>query len=108
MPFLPTPFDDETGWLTTRQMAKARRAQSAAELELFRYGLTARLRADMDRLDSQAITDASREALDLEIDLLDYGMARAGQSATKLELVRRRVELVSNINSRRIARRFGG
>ncbi len=108
MPLLPAPLDDETGWLTTRQLAKARRAQAGAELELFRYGLAARTRAEADRLDSQAVADASRTALELEIDLLDYGLARAGQSAAKLELVSRKVELLANANSRRIARRFGG
>ncbi|MFZ1154802.1 MAG: hypothetical protein WAN93_07860 [Solirubrobacteraceae bacterium] len=54
------------------------------------------------------MADASRAGLEEELDLLDYGMARAGQSAAKVELVARHVERLSAINNRRISRRFGG
>src|SRR5450759_2274473 len=63
MSLLPAPLDDDTG-LTSRQMVKARRAQASTELRLFSYALEARTRAEVDRLDSQAIGDASRAALD--------------------------------------------
>jgi hypothetical protein len=92
--------------LTTRQVAKARRAQSSAELTVFRHSLQIRVQAEEDRLDSQALGDASRAALDEEIDLLDYGLGRAGRSAAKVELVARHVQRMANINDRRISRRF--
>ena len=92
----------------SRQVAKARRAQTDAELEVFRYGLGAQMRADFDRHDSQSIADASKAALESELDLLDYGMGRAGMSAAKVELVARHVERLAAINERRINRRFGG
>jgi succinate dehydrogenase/fumarate reductase flavoprotein subunit len=107
MSFLPVPADDGLG-PTSRQLVKARRAQANSELELFRYGLIARTRAEMDRLDSQAIADASRAALEEEMDLLDYGLARAGTSAAKIELVARHVNRMAIIDDRRITRRFGG
>lgn len=107
MSWLPAPLDDDTG-LSPRQMAKARHAQASTELRLFSYALAARVRAEIDRLDSQAIGDASRAALDEEVDLLDYGLARAGGSAAKTELVARHVERLAAINDRRITRRFGG
>ena len=107
MSFLPVPADDGSG-LTPRQLARAKRAQAGAELELFRYGLMACTRAEMDRLDSQAIADASRAALEEEMDLLDYGLARAGTSAAKIELVARHVNRLATIDDRRITRRFGG
>jgi hypothetical protein len=89
-------------------MAMARRAQGSTELQIFRYALQARTRAEVDRLDSQAIADASRAALDEELALLDEGLARAGQSVAKTELVARHVERMATINNRRINRRFGG
>jgi hypothetical protein len=104
---LPVPFDDGDG-LSSRQLDKARRAQASTELELFRYGLQAHTRAEVDRLDSQAIADASRAALDEEVDLLDYGLSRANGSAAKVALVARHVERLATINDRRITRRFGG
>jgi hypothetical protein len=107
MSLLPAPLDDDTG-VTARQTSRARRAQASTELELFRYGLAAHARAEIDRLDSQAIADASRAALDEEVDLLDYGLARAGSSAAKVELVARHVQRMATINDRRITRRFGG
>jgi hypothetical protein len=107
MSLLPAPLDDDIG-PTPRQSAKARRAQASTELELFRYGLTARARAEIDRLDSQALADASRASLEEELDTLDYGLARAGTSAAKVELVARHVQRMATINDRRITRRFGG
>jgi phage FluMu protein gp41 len=104
---LPVPLDDDTG-LTSRQATKAKRAQAGAELELFRYGLRARTRSEKDQLDSQAAADALGVALDEELRLLREGLAQAGQSAAGVELVARKVELLANIDNRRIARRFGG
>jgi hypothetical protein len=104
---LPAPLDDDAS-LSPRQVVKARRAQASTELRLFGYALEARTRSEVDRLDSQAIGDASRAALDEEVDLLDYGLARAGGSAAKAQLVARHVERMAAINDRRITRRFGG
>ena len=106
MSLLPAPINNETG-LTARQMTRARRAQTSAELRLFDHMLEARLLAEMDRIDSQALADASRAALDEELDLLDYGLARAGRSAAAIELVAHHVERVETINDRRTTRRFG-
>jgi hypothetical protein len=103
---LPAPLDDETG-LTARQLTRARRAQTSVELRLFDHALEARLLAEKDRIDSQVLADASRAALDEELDLLDYGLARAGRSAAAVELVARHVERVEMINDRRTTRRFG-
>ena len=106
MSLLPAPLNNDTGF-TPRQVAKASRSQAKAELRLFSYALEARTRAEVDRLDSQAVADASRTALEEELDLLDYGLGRAGQSAAKAALVARHVERLSAINNRRITRRFG-
>jgi hypothetical protein len=104
---LPAALDDPTG-PPPRQAAKARRAKDANELEVYRYGLGASGRAQIDQYDSQAAGDASRTALEIETDLLDYGLSRVGGSAAKAELVARHVNRLSTINDRRITRRFGG
>ncbi len=107
MSLLPAQLNDDTG-LSPRLMAKARRAQENTEIRLFGHTLEAHTIAEIDRLDSQAIADASRAALEAEVDLLEYGLDRAGGSAAKTELVARHVERLAAINDRRITRRFGG
>ena len=103
------PFnDDGGGWLSNRQFVRARRAQASTDLAVYRHGLEAHARAECDRQDTEAVADASRAALEEELDLLNYGLARAGGSAAKAELVARHVERLATINNRRIARRFGG
>ena len=99
---------DLTATPTGRQLAKAQRAATAAELEIFRHALGARVRSEIDRLDSQAVADALEASMDVEFDLLDYGLRRAGGSAAKAAIVAGKVEMLNNINNRRIARRFGG
>lgn len=105
MSLLPAQLDDDTGF-SPRQMAKVRRAQENTEIRLFGHTLEAHTIAEIDRLDSQSVADASRAALEAEVDLLEYGMARAGGSAAKTELVARHVERLAAINDRRITRRF--
>jgi len=106
MSLLPARLDDGDS-LSPRQVDKARRMRAGAELEVYRHALESRVLAEIDRLDTQAIGDVSRAALDEEVNLLDYGLARAGQSAAKAALVARHVERLANINDRRISRRFG-
>ena len=101
------PFDDGSGWLTNRQLVRARRAQLSTDLAVFRHGLQAQAQADMDRQDTQALADALRTSMDEELSLLRDGLAAAGQSAAAIELVSRKVELLSSTNNRRAARRFG-
>jgi hypothetical protein len=105
--FLPAGPDDQTG-LSRRQVAQARQAEASTALEVFRYGLGARARAQMDICDSQALADANRAAVSEEMDLLDYGLSRAGTLAAKVEMTARAAQRMSLINDRRIMRKFGG
>lgn len=106
MSLLPARRDDLDG-PNSRQLARARNAQEATELELFRYHLQARARAEMDQIDAEALGDALEFALDKEFELFDKGMAKAGTSATKLELLQTKLQMESSINNRRANRRFG-
>ena len=105
MSMLPARPDRDLG-RDSRQVAQAARAQRRTELAIFRHALDAQYRAEVDRLDTQAAADSIRASLDEELDLLSYGLHRAGSSAAGAELVSRKVEMLSNINNRRINRRF--
>jgi hypothetical protein len=92
---------------TGRQSGRAARAQRDANLVVFLHGLDAAAATEMDRQDSYAIADVLTTATEEELRFLDHGLALAGNSAAKVELVARKIEMLSSINNRRIARRFG-
>jgi len=104
MPNLPARLTDRG---SSQVLARAARATEQTELSIYKYRLAARRRAEYDRVDSRAIADAARGALEAEMDVLDSCMTRAGDSPAKRELVARMVALQSDIDIRRIARRFG-
>jgi len=93
--------------LTPLGSVQAARTVRRAEMTAFRHGLQAAVRAERDRQDAQAVADACTTSLEWELDLLDYGLHRAGSSAAKAELVARKVERLAAINDSRITRRFG-
>jgi hypothetical protein len=95
------------GGLTTSQAIQVGRVQRKAELTVLRHGLQAAVATEIDRLDSHAIADVITTATEEELRFLDYGLALADGSAAKAELVVRKVQLLSQINNSRIARRFG-
>jgi hypothetical protein len=105
---LPVPFGSEPRGFSSRGLEKARRAQESASLTVFDHTVRAQAMAEMDMADSRAVADATRVALEEEIDLLDHGMRLAGASAAKAELVARHVNSMSNSNNRRLQARFGG
>jgi hypothetical protein len=107
MSYLPVP-SDAGGSLSPRQAARASRALAKSNMRVFRHGLDAQAQAEEARQDTQAVADALRTALDEELSLLRDGLAQAGQSAAAVELVARKVDLLANIDHRRISRRFGG
>jgi hypothetical protein len=92
----------------SRQLAQATRAQERTELAIYEHGLESHFLAEIDRLDSQAIADVTREAIEQELANLSYGLELAQGSAAKAELVSRLVNLQSTLDNRRIAQRFGG
>ncbi len=103
------PFDSAPlGWRARRQLARAQSAQLSTNLAVFQHGLEAQAMAEMDEQDSRALGDAARTSLDEELGLMRDGLAQAGQSATAVELVARKVEIVANTNNRRLTRRFRG
>lgn len=96
------------GLLGPREMAQAERAQGRAMVRVFRHALDTRVLAECDQLDTQAAGDALQFSMDAEINLLDHGLGRANGNQAKVEIVARKVEMFSDMNNRRISRRFGG
>jgi uncharacterized protein YqeY len=90
------------------QHGRALVAQERTELAIFEHNLEARYLAECDRIDSAAIADVTKGALEEEMSVLDWGLAQTGGSQAKAELVSRMVAQQSKIDMGRIARRFGG
>lgn len=107
MSFHPAPRDGQTG-MNRRQLDQAQKAEASTMLELHRYMLGAQFRAQIDIYDTQALGDANRAAVSEEIELLEYGLRRAGSLAAGVEIVARASQRMALINDRRILRRFGG
>jgi hypothetical protein len=105
--FHPVPRDSQTGGLTRRQLEQARKVEADTALELHRYKHGAHFKAQIDIYDSQALADANQAALSSEMDVLDYGLSRAGMSAAKIEMTARAAQRMGTINHRRIMRKFG-
>ena len=102
---LPVPWQ---GGRPTRTVVKATRAAEKTSLAIYEAELAARFRSEVDQIDSRAIADAVKGALDEEMCVLDEALAAAGDSLAKRELISRKLEIMSRINSQRIARRFEG
>jgi hypothetical protein len=90
-----------------RQLSRAVRLQRRTELNILRHSLRAREAAEVTRLDTQALSDVVKTALEEELNLMEWGLDRAGGSPARAELVARKLAMFSNINSDRILRRFG-
>jgi hypothetical protein len=95
----PVPINSD-GLPSARQLGVARRAQTKTELEVFRYGLGAQAQAQIDQIDSEALDDATRAAMECELGLLDDGLTKAGASPAKAAIVARHVERNVTINDR--------
>jgi hypothetical protein len=91
----------------SRQLVRVARAQEKTELAIYEHHLQARYLSEVDRIDSTAIADVTRSALEEEMNVLDWGLERAAGSPAKAELVGRMVAQQSRIDIGRIARRFG-
>ena len=106
--FHPAPRDSQTGGLTRRQLEQARKVEADTAVELHRYKHGARFRAQIDIYDSLALAEANHAAVSSEMEMLDYGLSRAGLSAAKIEITARAAQRMAIINDRRITRKFGG
>ncbi len=80
--------------------------QRRADTGVYRHALRAWERSQCDQIDSQATRDAIECAFDEECLFFDHGMGLADGSATKQRLLAEKLEMLSKLDNRRIARRF--
>ncbi len=103
----PVPFDDLPD-LPSQPISKAaRKAKESNELEVYRYGLGAGARAQMDQFDSEAAHDAADAAMKAGLRLLKNGLREAGGSPTAAVIVGEWTADLQNANQKRYRRRFG-
>jgi hypothetical protein len=107
MGLFPVPLGGGSDGFTSRQLSRASHAQAETALHVHRHRLAARAAAEIDIAYSEAGGDAVAGAIEEELNVLQDGLARAGGSAAAQEIVARKVALLSAIDNRRIARRFG-
>jgi hypothetical protein len=96
---------ESVGWElvpSKRDLVRQRRSDSS----MLGYTLNAYERSQKDQIDSQTTRDALECAFDEECSLFDHGMAKAGASSTKQQLLADKLEMLAKINNRRIGRRF--
>lgn len=105
MTLLPVHRGNDRGH--DRRLAQAVNESARTELAIYQHHLNARYKAECQRIDTEALTDVVRCALDEEIGVLDWGLEKANGSPAKTQMVAEKVALLSQINSERIARRFG-
>jgi hypothetical protein len=91
----------------TRQEQQAVAARREAENGLLVHTLRAHFDKTASEIDAETIAAASQAALGCELDVLNWGIAKANGSAAAAKLVADRVEQLSRINTQNIARRFG-
>lgn len=100
------PLPGNSARVTPWQGASACRLVKQTQRAVFRHGVGAAAKAEMDRQDAQAAADANQASLDEELKLLRYGLSQAGASATQLEMVARKVQLQISIDERRVMQKF--
>jgi hypothetical protein len=73
--------------------------------------LSVQLRAHFDReaarIEAEATGEATEATLAVELDVLAFGIEKANGSPAAARLVAERIEQLSRINSKNLARRFG-
>lgn len=92
----------------SRAVVRAAHAAEQTETAIYEHQLIAEYETQIDQIDSRAIGEAVAAAMKEEIRVLDEGLALAGDSLAKKELVSRLIAIQSRADSARIARHFGG
>ncbi|HEY2767161.1 MAG TPA: hypothetical protein VGI76_02825 [Solirubrobacteraceae bacterium] len=89
--------------MSLREADRVERARRDAELTLGEYQTLAHLKQEIDRIDSELLGGAAWDSYCREVGLLRKGLALSGGSQAALELLNRKLDLVSNANNRRLA-----
>lgn len=101
---LPVRLDD--GFHGSRAITKATRAREQTEIAVYRAQLEARYRAAVDEADARALADVVEVAGVEELRVLDRLLDAAEDQPARKAMVARLSALHSDLDLRRIARRF--
>ena len=93
-----TPYDDGNFVSRRKDRLDARQASD----KLVRHSRNASVKARIEQIDVTVGADAVRGCLDEELDLLQYGQYRAGNSKKARELVDRKVSRFAARNDLRL------
>lgn len=109
MPNSPAPIRPEVVPRYTERERQAIAARRQMEGGLLVHTLRSHFDKEAARIDAETVFEASKAALDSELELLDWGVKKAAsmESAAAAKLVADRVEQLSRTNSTNLSRRFG-
>lgn len=91
----------------SRQVVRAARAQEQTELAILEHQLAAFYDKECAVIDSEAITEVTKNSLDNALGVLDYGLDKAGDRPAARELVARAVSRMEQLEDAAIMRRYG-
>jgi hypothetical protein len=107
MPNSPARIRPEVVPVYTERERQAVAARRHAEQGILATTLRGHFDAECARIEAEATGKATEDTLSVELDVLAFGVKKANGSPAAAKLVADRVEQLSRINSRNLARRFG-
>jgi hypothetical protein len=105
MPNLPARLS--AGVPNSRQVVRAARAQERTELAIHEHQLAALYDRECAIIDSDSITEVTKHSLVNVLDVLDFGLERAGDRPAARELVARAVSRLEQLDDAATMRRYG-
>jgi hypothetical protein len=105
-PNLPMPYSNSSDQRLPAFSHPAR-TQRAAELEVFRYGVSAGVTVFKQQIDSRMAAQAAWSALSEEVRFLNDGLSLVGDSRVGQELLARKLNVLATANDWRISRDYG-
>ncbi len=102
------PARISAGVPNSRQVVRAARAQERTELAIQEHQLAALYDREAAAIDSEAIAEVTKNSLVNVLDVLDFGLERAGPDRPAArEIVSRAVERLERLDDAAIMRRYG-
>ena len=86
---------------------RANRDRGKAELEVYRYQLSAEIDRMKDLIDTDTLSDVFDAATEAELRFLREFRAKANGSQAAMEIVAGKLQMFDDITNRRLMRRFG-
>jgi hypothetical protein len=101
------PARISAGVPNSRQVVRAARAQERTELAILEHQLAALYDRECSIIDSESLSEVTKNSLVNVLDVLDFGLERAGDRPAARELVSRAVERLERLEDTDILRRYG-